>query len=109
MNEVNAKIKSTQLGYEGHNILTAWLHLEYNGGGQGFGGYCLGGPYLTLFLERVLKVVGVESWEDLPGHYVKARQEHSKVHEIAGILSDDWFNPKEEFASIKKQKEEEGA
>ena len=35
----NAVIQSTMLGYEDHGILTCFLHLDYSGAGQGFGGY----------------------------------------------------------------------
>ena len=35
----NGKIESTNLGPEDHGILTFWLSLAFDGGGQGFGGY----------------------------------------------------------------------
>ncbi len=100
----NAKIKSTILGYEGHGIFTCHLNLEYDGGGQAFGGYGMGGydkksgkqsGYGSEFIKRVLKVVGVEKWEDLPGKHIRVEAEHTKVHRIGNILKDEWFDPKE--------------
>jgi len=103
---VNAKIERTTLGYEDHDILTFYLNLDYGGAGQGFGGFALDEPIHdagrfvgrigTAFgmeaIHRVLDVVGVRRWEDLPGKYVRADQEHSKVHRIGNILTDDWLD-----------------
>lgn len=38
----NMRIKSTSLGVGDTGIFTAWLDLEAQGHGQGFGGYNLG-------------------------------------------------------------------
>ena len=109
--ERNARIKSTFLGIEDHGITTAMLHLEYAGGGQGFGGYGLGNhekpvPHCGLFIRRVLEVVGVDSWEKLLGKHVRVRAEHIKVHAIGHIVEDRWFNPAEEFDAFKVMSEE---
>ena len=37
----NAKIESTKLGFDRGTIMSCWLHLDYGGAGQGFGGYVL--------------------------------------------------------------------
>jgi len=101
---VNAQIESTSLGgYDGiGSHLTAYLYLKYDGGGQGFGGYVLGGEYAWRFISRVLEVVGVERWEQLKGKYVRVRQDMSKVHEIGNILEEKWFNPTKEFEKLKE-------
>ena len=93
----NARIKSTSLGYEDHGILTAFLHLDYGGICQGFGGYCLAGESTSVFIEGVLKAVKVSTWEDLPGKYIRVKAERSKVHEISHPLEDTWFNPRKTF------------
>ena len=99
----NAQIKRTSLGYEDHGILTCYLHLEQAGSGQGFGGYRLdahkGSSIWTDFwVKRILEVVGVGTWEELPGKFV--RVEGAEFGEIAGIghiLEDKWFYPKKEI------------
>ena len=102
----NARIRSTQLGIEDHGVLTAFLHLEYAGSVQGFGGYALddwrekegrrvGTAWGMEFIARVLALVGAEKWEDLPGHYVRADCDYSKVHRIGHITEDRWFDPQD--------------
>lgn len=77
-------IKSTRLGWEDHGILSAMLHCEYPGGGQGVGGFCLDMPvpreerkpneldrvgtaYGLDHLMQVMWTAGVDRWEKLPG------------------------------------------
>jgi hypothetical protein len=84
MNKEIAKIRNTTLGYEDHGIFTLWLHVDYGGAGQGIGGYALdeyikregegplrgdrfGTSYGMQFIIEVMKAVGVEKWEDVPG------------------------------------------
>lgn len=40
----NAKITHTMLGTEDHGIFTFMLHVDYDGSGQGIGGYALDEP-----------------------------------------------------------------
>lgn len=103
----NAKITSTMLGIEDHGILTAFVYLEGDGWGVGFGGYALdewdeaakrrkGGAYGTEFIMRVLKAVGVERWEDLPGKHVRVESEGwgGQARRIGHITKELWFDPK---------------
>lgn len=72
-----AKINSTSLGWEDHGILTAMLHLTWEGAGIGTGGYCLdsyvkdaprrGTAYGLDHIMRIMETVGVDKWEDLKG------------------------------------------
>ena len=102
----NAKIESTMLGFEDHGVFTCFIYLDYGGAGQGFGGYTLHTDhsderegviknYGTEFISRILKVVGVEKWEQLPGKHIRVKAEHNKIHAIGNILKDDWFNPQD--------------
>jgi len=110
MNTVNARIKSTMLGVEDHGILTAYIHLDYGGSGQGFGGYALdsyegergkGGRQGTAwgmeFIRRVLETVGAERWEQLPGMHCRVRQTDDKVQAIGHIIENKWFDPNEDL------------
>ena len=91
----NAQIGSTSLDIE--RVLTAWLHLDYEGSGQAFGGYCLGGQWGCEFLKRVLETVGVERWEQLKGKYIRVDAAYDKVYRIGHILNDKWFDPVEDL------------
>lgn len=95
MKVVNAKIESTMLGIEDHGIFTFMIHLDYGGSGQGFGGYALGGEYTDKLIRRVLKVVGVEKWEDLKGKYVRVNVPESGgiIHSIGNLLTEEWLDP----------------
>lgn len=95
METKNAIIESTMLGYEDHGILTYFLHLNYGGSGQGFGGYKLGAEYTTKVIEGILKAVGVEKWEDLKGKHVRVNILQGKIEAIGHIIEDKWFFPKE--------------
>lgn len=99
----NAQIKSTMLGVEDHGIMTFYLHLDYGGGGQGAGGYCLdewseeqnkrvGAPFGCDLIRSILDIVGVENWEDLPGKYIRAKADQGKVHAIGNMLNDTWLD-----------------
>jgi len=90
----NAKITATKLGYDG-GVLTCWLTLEWGSSGQGFGGYRLDGDattnYGVEFVKEILDAVGVNSWEDLVGKYVRMRGTNARVEAIGHITDDDWF------------------
>jgi hypothetical protein len=99
METKNAKIKSTHLGLEGHNIFTCLLNLDYGGSCQGFGGHSLKfDQYGIEYLNRILKTIGVRSWEELPGKMIRVKADNCKVHAIGHIIEDRWFNPEDDLA-----------
>ena len=72
MIEKIGKIKDTMLGIEDHGIMTFYLFFDFGGSCQGFGGYCLDtrvGKDSTAstgdLIQSVIKVCGVERWEDI--------------------------------------------
>lgn len=108
---VNAQIKRTMLGFEDHGIFTAFLFVEWPGSGCGFGGYHLGkdvpdqqSGYGAAFIQRVLKTVGVEKWEDLQGKFIRIESEGlgGGIRRIGHIIEDKWFDPKELAESFKR-------
>jgi hypothetical protein len=62
-----AKISATTLGFCDRDVFTAMIHVDYGGSAQGVGGYLLSGARCAKFITRVLKAVGVRSWEQLKG------------------------------------------
>lgn len=114
----NARVTSTYLGVEDHGILTAWVHLDYGGSGQGFGGYGMDKPikengehkgregvaWGMEFIRRVLEVTGAESWEKLPGTPVRVRGVHwGSIDAIGHFIDDKWFEPKKDLAHLAAQ------
>ena len=108
----NAKIKSTQLGREDHGIMTFMIFIEISGGGcWGVGGYALDGYDKNLqqrvfhaksmeAISKILEVVGVDSWEDLPGKYIRVKDQGwgSTIDEIGNLMENKWFNLREFFS-----------
>lgn len=92
----NAKIRSTDLGFHDGfgSIPNAWLHLEYDHAGQGFGGYALGGAFTHEFIYGILNALEVERWEKLPGTPIRVQVEDGLVRRIGHFIKDQWFDPK---------------
>ncbi len=100
----NARIKSTMLGVEDHGILTFFIHLEWAGACQGLGGYGLdyqksrddetrvGNGCALIAIRKILEVVGVRRWEDLPGQLVRIKEGHDHKLIIGNIIEDVWFD-----------------
>lgn len=104
----NAVIKSVSISNEDHGCLTAWLHCEWDGAGCGFGGYMLGKRdennvegkgYCAEFLNRCMKTVGQDRWEDLKGKPLRILHEGigGNIVAIGHYFKDEWFCPRTEF------------
>ena len=108
----NAKITSTKLTMGDHGCLTFWLFVEGHGWGCGIGGYCIGHGYEgcdadkfdatgngLVAMMRIMDVVGVETWEDLKGKYVRVEMVPcgGSITTIGNLIQDKWFNLKEFF------------
>jgi len=111
METKNAKITSTMLGIEDHGIMSFMLYLDYGVSVQKAGGYVLDTPIknftrrigtaegMSLIME-IMKIVGVEKWEDLPGKHIRVKAERNKVHAIGNYLKDEWLDFEQFFNDI---------
>jgi hypothetical protein len=97
----NLKINYAKLGYEDHGIFTFTIGLEGDGYGIGFGQYALddydgkervGTQKGCQMIMDLLKVVGVNNWEDLEGTYIRAEFENrNKITRIGNLIKNQWF------------------
>jgi hypothetical protein len=91
METKNAKITGTTLGFEDHGIFTCFIHLDYGGVAQSFGGYFL--EHYPRMIQDILKTVGVESWEELSGKYIRVMAESHKIYKIGHVIKEIWYTP----------------
>lgn len=111
----NAKINYTKLGREDHGIMTFIIGLDFDGYcHQGIGCYALDGynkeTKTRVFsaksmeaVSKILEVVGVDYWEELPGKYVRFKDQGwgKPIDEIGNLMEDKWFNLREFFSTVK--------
>lgn len=116
----NAQITSTMLGREDHGIMTFMIFVSFGGCGCGIGGYSLDrydprtkSRVFTVSsmeaISKVLEVVGVEKWEDLPNKYIRIKDNGwgSTIDEIGNLMEDKWLNLREFFSKKYMSKETE--
>lgn len=93
---VNAKIRSAVIEIEDHGILTLWLHLDYGGSGQGFGGYSIE-KNAGFWMRRIFDVLEVYRWSDVAGNNIRVKIEDGLAKGIGNIIKDKWFYPSKEI------------
>lgn len=109
----NAQITSTKLGREDHGIFTFMIYIKFGCCGCGIGGYALDGYNEKLegrifstksmaVISKILDVVGVDNWEDLPGKYIRIKDNGigTTVDEIGNLMEEKWFNVREFFQDM---------
>lgn len=104
MSEIrNFKISATHLGYESHGIFTAYLTLQSAGFGISVVGYALDEFIDTKriitkkgaeLIPRILDVVGVETWEQLAGQYIRVEDNGigESISKIGNLIEDNWLD-----------------
>lgn len=108
----NARITGTMLGREDHGIMTFTISVDISEGGCcAIGGYALDGydreTKARVFsaksmeaVSKILEVVGVDTWEDLKGRYIRVKDPGwgKVINEIGNLMEDKWFNLREFFS-----------
>ena len=98
------RVSSFKLGTEDHGIMTFWVHLDFNGSGQAFGGYCMdsfdqqsdkrcGSAFGTECVLRLLRCFNVEDIGEIKGKPCMALYDNykpfsSKIIGLAPLPSD---------------------
>lgn len=106
METQNASITSTNLGvtHTDYGILSFYINLKYDGGGQGFGGWTLddvpvsmGGDRLPTTLGSGL-LLGIDTvfkcdWEGLPGKPCRVARRHAfgTIRALGHFLENRWL------------------
>lgn len=106
----NAKIRSTMLGREDHGIMTFMIYIDTDEFSCGIGGFSLDtydkDTKTRIFraksmdaISKILEVVGVDKWEDLPGKYIRFEDNSrsSIITKIGNIIDNRWFDMREFF------------
>ena len=109
----NAKISSTMLGREDHGIMTFMIYIDTCDFACCIGRYCLDefnpATQTRVFrsesmevISKILEVVGVDKWEDLPGKYIRFEDNGfgSNVTKIGNIIDERWLDFREFFGKV---------
>lgn len=107
---MNAEITNVDLSMQDHGCFVLTLVLRGSGWGVVYGGYCIGKGFLGAdefegsakgleYLMRIMDVVGVETFNDMVGKYVRVATKGwgNSVKIIGNILKDHWFDAEEFF------------
>jgi hypothetical protein len=103
---MNAKITDADLSMADQGVLIMRLSLVGNGWNVDYGGYVLGVGSLgasefigiskgTEQIMRVMDTVGVASFKELVGSYVRiavSRNDNGRINIIGNIITDKWFD-----------------
>jgi hypothetical protein len=91
----NAKIKKAYIKISDYGGIQIGLVLEGGGWGVCFERIVKGHDRLETSITRILEIVGVNSWEQVEGKYIRAEFDKSLIIKIGNILNNDWFSWKD--------------
>lgn len=102
---LNAKITSADIFIEDHDILTFAIGIETSAGWSTNIGYfyldwtkdeeLVSAPYTSKVIRAILETVGVRSWSDLVGKYIRIDDNdlrNSSITKIANLMKDNWID-----------------
>lgn len=102
---LNAKIISADILIEDHDILTFAIGIETSAGwSTSIGCFYLdwtnndervSAPYTSKVIRAILETVGVRSWSNLVGKYIRIDdndRHNSAITKIANLMKDNWID-----------------
>ena len=102
---LNAKITGADILLEDHDILTFAIGIETSAGWSTSIGYFyldwteneerVPASYTSKVIRAILETVGVRSWSDLVGKYIRVDDNdlhNSSITKIANIMKDNWID-----------------
>jgi hypothetical protein len=89
----NVRISRTHLGFEDHGLSYAAIFVEGATWSGAFGTNVVGDIYTHRFVSGVLRALGLDRWEDLPGTLVRVRWAgwNQPMAAIGHAIQDRWF------------------
>lgn len=89
----NAKITGTKIG-KGEYGVTVQLFVEFDTWEKSVGGIPLDRSKGFSVIEGICEVVGAKDWEDLPGQYIRIKDEGRgcAIREIGNLTEEVWIN-----------------
>lgn len=92
----NAQIVDTFLGFEDHDLFTFMLKVKLEGVVNiRIGCYVVKN---TKVIQQIIKVVGVNTWEELKGQYIRVVDDdylRKPICKIGNILTNKWVDLEE--------------
>lgn len=103
---LNAKITSADIFIEDHDVLTFMIGIESSAGwNTNIGGFYLDwtdkegkrvpATYTSTVIRVILETVGVRSWGDLVGKYIRIddnNRHNSPITKIANLMKNNWID-----------------
>lgn len=113
----NAKITNADIFIEDHDILTFMIGIESSAGwSTNIGGFYLDWEdkegkkipaiYTSTVIRAILETVGVRSWSDLVGKYIRIDDNdihNSPIVKISNLMQDNWIDLREIIEETRKK------
>jgi len=93
---INAKIESTFLGVLDTAGLSCIITFEWGISGCAFICY-------AMYIEKILEIIGAESWESLPGKYTRILINDGRIVAVGNIIEDKWLYDRLDIISINRE------